>query len=72
MKLRHAAALNSVMTFKEVCEYLHIHPSTLYRLIRKGGLPPLPAFRMGADYRFNREQIDKWIAGKERSQACPK
>ncbi|MGO9603084.1 MAG: helix-turn-helix domain-containing protein [Candidatus Binataceae bacterium] len=54
------------MTAREVGQYLHCHPSTISRLIRKG---ELPAFKMlGAGYRFNREHIDKWIADRERSR----
>ncbi|MGO9450942.1 MAG: helix-turn-helix domain-containing protein [Candidatus Binataceae bacterium] len=64
MKPEPTAALNPAMTSKELCQYLHIHPSTISRLVRKG---EIPAFKVGSDYRFNREQIGKWIAEKERS-----
>ena len=43
-----------VMTVGEVCEYLRIHRSTLYRLIKSGHLPH---FRLGSDYRFNRKRL---------------
>ena len=46
-----------VMTVGEVCEYLRIHRSTLYRLIKSGHLPH---FRLGSDYRFNQEAIALW------------
>ncbi|MGO9450940.1 MAG: helix-turn-helix domain-containing protein [Candidatus Binataceae bacterium] len=66
MKPRHAAALDPMMMPKEVAEYLHIHWRTLYRLIRRGGIP---AFKVGGAYRFRRDEIDKWIAENERSRA---
>jgi excisionase family DNA binding protein len=47
-----------VMTAKEVCSYLDISRATLYRLIRTA---KIPFFRMGFDYRFNREAIDLWL-----------
>jgi excisionase family DNA binding protein len=47
----------NVMTLEEVAEYLRIHPSTVYRLLKKG---QLPAFKVGSDWRFNREHIDRW------------
>jgi len=65
MKLRHAAALSPIMTVKELAQYLRCHFSMIYRLIRKG---ELPFFKIGSDYRFNRDDIDKWIVERERSR----
>lgn len=48
---------HEVMTVGEVCALLRIHQSTLYRLLKRG---KFPCFKVGSDYRFNREQIDKW------------
>jgi excisionase family DNA binding protein len=42
----------------EVCAYLRIHRSTLFRLIEAG---KIPHFRIGSDYRFNREMIEAWM-----------
>jgi excisionase family DNA binding protein len=53
---------DKVMTVMEVAEYLHVHPSTIYRLLRK---QEIPAFRVGSDWRFNRESIDSWRTGRE-------
>ena len=50
------------MTFKEVAEYLHIHASTLYMLIRLG---KIPSFKIGGDHRFRVNQIEDWIAAKQ-------
>ena len=55
-----------VLTVQNVAEYLHVHPSTIYRLVKKR---QLPAFRVGGDWRFNRESIDRWRAHAEHSQA---
>ena len=46
-----------IMTVREVADFLHVHPSTIYRLLRQG---KLPAFRVGSDWRFSREAIDRW------------
>ena len=59
MNPRHAAAPSPVMTLKEVAEFLRIHHVTLYKLVRRN---EIPSFRIGSDYRFNREGIEKWIA----------
>ena len=49
--------LPRVMTVKELSEYLRVHPSTIYKLLRRG---ELPGFRIGTDWRFNAEVIDRW------------
>jgi len=54
---------DKVMTVTEVAEYLHVHPSTIYRLLRKR---EIPAFRVGSDWRFNRESIDDWRTSREK------
>jgi excisionase family DNA binding protein len=50
----------SILTVAEVARYLRVHPSTIYRLLRIG---KLPAFRLGSEWRFNREQIDEFRFG---------
>ena len=46
-----------VMTVKELSDYLKVHPSTVYRQLKRG---QLPAFKVGSDWRFNVESIDRW------------
>jgi excisionase family DNA binding protein len=46
-----------VITVGELAEYLRVHRSTLYRLLKKH---QLPAFKIGSDWRFNVEAIDRW------------
>jgi excisionase family DNA binding protein len=46
-----------VMKIDEVADYLHVHPSTIYRLLKR---QELPAFKIGSDWRFNLESIDQW------------
>jgi excisionase family DNA binding protein len=51
-----------VMTLEEVATYLRVHPSTVYRLLKK---KQLPAFKVGSDWRFNQESIDRWRSDAE-------
>ena len=44
-------------TVKEVSAYLKVHPSTIYRLLKR---KQIPAFHVGSDWRFNIEMIDRW------------
>jgi excisionase family DNA binding protein len=49
----------------EVAARLNISVKTVYRLLKKG---KLPAFRIGADWRFNVEQIDLWRLAQTKEQ----
>lgn len=50
---------HDILTLKDLCDLLHVHPSTVYRLIKKG---KIPSFRIGSDWRFRRDQIERWMA----------
>jgi excisionase family DNA binding protein len=54
-----------ILTLENVAQYLRVHPSTIYRLLKKR---QLPAFKVGRDWRFNLESIDRWRADAERSR----
>jgi len=54
---------SEILNAKEVAEYLKIHLFTVHKYAREN---KLPAFKIGADWRFNRKSIEKWI--KEREQ----
>ncbi|HLW69128.1 MAG TPA: helix-turn-helix domain-containing protein [Candidatus Binataceae bacterium] len=56
-----------VMTLEEVASYLRVHPSTIYRLLKKR---QLPAFKVGSDWRFNLESIDRWRSDAEGGQSA--
>ena len=58
--------MQTIMTVAEVAEYLKISNGTVYRLLK---LNKIPAFKVGSDWRFNRDQIDKWrLAGGKRKR----
>jgi excisionase family DNA binding protein len=52
-----------VLTVRELAEYLHVHPSTIYRLLKTR---QLPAFKVGSDWRFNLEEINRWRQEREK------
>jgi excisionase family DNA binding protein len=54
-----------IMTSVEVAKYLRIHPSTIYRLLRR---KQIPAFRIGRDHRFLRSEIDQWMKEQTRKR----
>jgi excisionase family DNA binding protein len=51
-----------ILTVKEVAKYLHVSRTTIFRLLKRH---ELPAFKIGGDWRFNVEQIDRWLAEQE-------
>jgi excisionase family DNA binding protein len=46
-----------ILNVSELSKYLHIHKTTIYRLLREG---KLPGFRVGSDWRFNVDAIEQW------------
>ncbi len=49
---------SDIMTIKEVSIYLKLNEKTAYRLTLEG---KLPAFKVGASWRFRKADIDSWI-----------
>jgi excisionase family DNA binding protein len=54
---------HEVLTVKEVSSLLRVNSSTIYMLIRTG---QIPTFRVGSEWRFRRDQIERWIAERTR------
>ena len=53
---------SDLMTIAEVAEYLQLNRNTLYKLVHQH---QIPVFKVGADYRFYRDAIEKWITDRE-------
>jgi excisionase family DNA binding protein len=54
-------AADEVLTMKEICDLLQVHKSTIYNLARRG---QIPGFRVGADWRFRKDVIERWMTGQ--------
>ena len=52
-----------VLTVRELAGYLRVHQSTVYRLLRE---QKLPSFRVGSAWRFNREEIERWMVHEQK------
>jgi excisionase family DNA binding protein len=46
-----------ILTAGEMAKYLRIHPYTVKRLAREG---KIPGFKIGAQWRFDAQEIDMW------------
>ena len=49
--------LVKAFTVEEIAEYLRLHPYTIRRLARE---KKIPAFRAGGQWRFRKDDIDRW------------
>ena len=47
-----------LLTVREVAEFLHVTPGTIYRMTRARTIPG--AFRVLGSWRFSVEQLDRW------------
>jgi excisionase family DNA binding protein len=54
------------LDFKELTAYLKMPRSTLYRLVQG---KQLPGHKVGRSWRFDREEIDRWIKSEGRQQS---
>lgn len=50
--------LPAVLNVKEIAEYLRVHKSTIYRLLKRGC--GLPVFKVASEWRTRREDLDRW------------
>jgi len=61
--------MQEVMTVKELADYLRVHPTAVYRLLRTR---QLPGFRVGSEWRFNRAAIEQWQQEAEHAPSVKK
>ena len=54
---------DEILTLKEVAEYQKLAEKTAYRLAAEG---KLPGFKVGGSWRFQREDVQKWIEEKKK------
>lgn len=56
------------MTVQDVAAYLNVDPKIVYRLANRG---ELPGFKVGGNWRSQKEDLDAWIA-KQKQNAIGK
>ena len=57
-----------VFSLKEVASYLGVHPSSVYRMLKRG---ELTGYKIGSDWKFNLEAIEKWRLERPPAQVAP-
>jgi excisionase family DNA binding protein len=58
--------VSTTLTLAEVAQFLRVHPSTVYRMLKRHDIP---AFKVGSDYRFTKEAIERWTKKQSESFA---
>jgi len=48
----------ALFTIDEVADILRVHPTTIYRLLKRGGMP---GFKVGGSWRIGAAMLDSWI-----------
>jgi excisionase family DNA binding protein len=51
----------SIYTAEEIAKYLRVHPYTVKRLARAN---KIPGFKVGGQWRFRKDEIDRWSKNK--------
>jgi excisionase family DNA binding protein len=49
----------AVLTIGEVAEMLRVHPTTVYRLLKRGDIP---GFKIGGNWRVSVIALDRWMS----------
>lgn len=57
-----AGAAHSLMSVRDVADYLGVGRSTVYRLLHEG---ELPSIKVRAGRRFRRAALERWVAARE-------
>ena len=52
---------SQMLTAQELAIYLRVNRSTVYRLLKKR---QLPGFRIGSEWRFQIEEVNRWFREK--------
>ncbi|MCQ9207557.1 MAG: helix-turn-helix domain-containing protein [Omnitrophica bacterium] len=54
--------MDKLMDFKEIKKYLKVSRATMYRLVNE---KKIPAFKVGRQWRFKKDRLDKWLEENE-------
>ena len=61
-------SIDEILTASEVASLLHVHPRTVYKLVKQGSLP---GRKFGGGWRFSRRDIMQMISPRESAARPP-
>jgi len=64
MKKNTIPRLQEILTVEEISELLRVHPSTIYRMLKRN---EIPGFKVGNDWRFQTGNIKQWLDQKAKA-----
>ena len=64
MEASAAKAKLELLTLENVAEYLHLHRTTIHRMVNR---KQLQGFKLGGEWRFDPESIERWRAVAEQN-----
>jgi excisionase family DNA binding protein len=59
------AMTDEILTAQELCKYLKIPRSSLYKLAREKNIP---GFRVGRHWRFKKSKFEAWLEKQESAE----
>jgi excisionase family DNA binding protein len=65
---RMPAGIEALLTSKEACQILKIHPKVLERMAKRG---EVPALKVGKFWRYRATTLDAWINSRLQSSRQP-
>ena len=57
--------IDQLMTIEEVAHYMRVSRFTIYRLAKGRSIP---ATKIGRQWRFQKEEIDRWVKDQSRRE----
>ena len=57
---------HTILTVREVAEYLRLSQAKVYRLANEG---QIPVARLGKTWRFRKDLLDEWLAEQSRQES---
>jgi excisionase family DNA binding protein len=58
--MNQKSVYDELLTPEEAAEYLRVNPQTIYRLLRRGGIP---GAKVGHQWRLRRQDLETYITG---------
>jgi excisionase family DNA binding protein len=55
---------SELLTVDELAAYLQVHRTTIYHMLKAR---QLPGFRIGSDWRFDVEEINRWLEAAQKT-----
>ena len=53
------------LTLEQIAEYLQMSTSSIYKMAQAG---KIPAYKVGRQWRFRKEEIDRWVKDQTRKK----